>query len=244
MNMRRLIITLIVFVGFVAVAGFVRDPFQPTNSGSAGFLGLQVQGMAPRATAALGLKTPKGVLVRDVAIGGPAATAGIQHGDMIARFGRTNTQSFNALIAAVGKSKSNQIVEIAIIRDGRNLVLPVKLGTQPASWRVTKGSIGSHGEIGLTVAAITKPIRERFKYRWGINGLAVTQVNPGKPATEILKVGDVITHINLRPVWDPKQLASAINNAKKNQIRDILLLVENADGFVYSVLTVNPGKNL
>jgi serine protease Do len=209
-----------------------------------GFLGLQVQGMEARATAPLGFKKPSGAMVRDVAVGGPAASAGFRHGDLIVQFGRSDTDTFDQLIAAVGKTKPDQRVKIVVVRDGKRQSVTMRLGQRPASWNITKGSFGSHGEIGLTVAALTKAIRERFKYRWGLNGLAVTQVNSDKPAAAVLKVGDVILQINLRNVWEPKQLSAAIAGAIKNQRRDLLFLVENSEGYRYIVLTVNPGENL
>ena len=42
-----------------------------------GFTGMQIQGMSQQTASALGLKSTDGVLVRDVALGGPADKAGI-----------------------------------------------------------------------------------------------------------------------------------------------------------------------
>lgn len=232
------------FCGAAVVVGLLTALGINPSSAENGFLGLQVQGMATRAAAALGLSKPNGIMIRDVAIGGPGAMAGLRHGDVIVRFNGSNTPEFNNLIKAVGNTKPGQRIKVVISRNGKRQSITMRLGARPAGWEVTEKSFGRNVEIGITVAAINKAIRERFKYRWGVQGLAVTQVNPEKPAADILKSGDVITHVNLRPVSDPKQLTAAINKAKKERRRDILLLVENFNGYFYSVLSVNPGNKL
>ena len=51
-----------------------------------GFSGMHVQGVNLSIAKALGMSKPRGVLVRDVALGGPANKAGIQRGDLILNF--------------------------------------------------------------------------------------------------------------------------------------------------------------
>ena len=82
-----------------------------------GFLGLQVQGLNPEATKALGLSKPSGVLIKDVAIGEPGAIAGIRRGDLIISFNNKSIRTFRDLITAVGSTKPNQKVRI-IFKDG------------------------------------------------------------------------------------------------------------------------------
>ena len=55
--------------------------------------------------AALGLEKAEGVLVRDVALGGPAAKARFMRGDLIVVFGGKHIDTFQRLVSGVGGIK-------------------------------------------------------------------------------------------------------------------------------------------
>ena len=57
--------------------------FSLPAAAESGFTGMQIQGMSEKIAKALGRKAADGVLVRDVALGGPADRAGIHRGDLI-----------------------------------------------------------------------------------------------------------------------------------------------------------------
>ena len=73
------------------------------GASEAAFVGMKVQGISDQAAAALGDNLPRGVLVLDVALGGPADKGGIMRGDMIVKFADTGTDTFEKLVAAVQK---------------------------------------------------------------------------------------------------------------------------------------------
>ena len=55
-----------------------------------GFSGMFLQGLDKRTAAALEMAEPKGVLVRDVAVGGPANMGGVLRGDLIINYAGKN----------------------------------------------------------------------------------------------------------------------------------------------------------
>jgi len=77
-----------------------------------GFSGMHVQGMKPAIATALQLKTAEGVLVRDVALGGPADKAGVLRGDLIIRFNGVKIDTFKRLVGVVTKTKPEQVVTL------------------------------------------------------------------------------------------------------------------------------------
>ena len=73
-----------------------------------GFTGMQVQGMSVKIANALGRKSLNGVLVRDVALGGPSDRAGFRRGDLILEYGGKKIENFDSLVKATGTTKPGQ----------------------------------------------------------------------------------------------------------------------------------------
>ena len=105
-----------------------------------GFSGMHVQGINLVTAKALGMSEPRGVLVRDVALGGPANKAGVQRGDLILHFDNTEIQDFMILVEAVSRTRPGKEVLIILKRLGKEKSLKLKLGHKPASWKVAEGS--------------------------------------------------------------------------------------------------------
>ncbi len=73
-----------------------------------GFSGMHVQGMSLNIAKALGRKTADGVLVRDVALGGPADQAGIKRGDLIVEYAGQKIDTFKRLVKVAGSTRPGQ----------------------------------------------------------------------------------------------------------------------------------------
>ena len=149
----------------------------PTNTqAQAGFLGLQVQGLDPLAAKALGLRSPNGVLVKDVAVGEPGAIAGIRRGDLIIKFNSKTIGTFDDLISAVLATKPGQNVPIAVRRRGMRFNFVLSTTKRPAPWNVTGKASHHYPDLGFVVTTLTNKVRKNFSIRWGATGLVVTTV--------------------------------------------------------------------
>jgi membrane-associated protease RseP (regulator of RpoE activity) len=118
-----------------------------------GYLGIKVKQVTQDMVAALGLTRSMGMIVSETHAGSPAATAGLQVGDVILRYDNRTLSHPRALTRAIAKSTIGQAVPLTILRDGRAQVLratPAELpGTvtptasvsnqapQPVCWSVT-----------------------------------------------------------------------------------------------------------
>lgn len=221
----------------LAVAGSVLIP-TAVQSAEAAFIGMHVQGMPPEASAALGLKSPNGVLVRDVALGGPSAKAKFRRGDVIVKFADKDIDTFEKLLSVVGGLEAGQKVKATVVRAGAEVELTLETGKWPDGWRIVKGGFGSIPEVGLTVAALTEKVRKTFGLRWGSNGVVISLVNKEKAKDMDLRRGELIIQVNQHNVWQPRQLMAKFQEAKKNGRKFLLLLVEGVNGFRFSLLPV------
>lgn len=221
----------------LAAAILVLSPVSPASA-EFGFSGMQIQGMKPEIAKAMGLAKAHGVLIRDVALGGPADKAGIRRGDLIIKFGGKEIDTFKRLVQVVRGTKPGQSVKVTVQRKSGPKELTLKLGQRPDAWKINKDSIVNIPKVGLTLAAISKKIRDRFALRWGSIGVLVTLIAPEVESTMQLVRGDIIVQVNQEDVWKPSQVAALYKQAQKNGQKRLLILVERVSGFEYMLLPV------
>lgn len=229
----------------IAVFGFILLGLGQVGPGPAaasepagGFVGLQVQGVNSATMAALGLDAVKGVLVRDVAAGGPADLAGIRRGDLLLKLDGQEIDTTEQLLQVVNKTTSDQIVPVSVFRAGKTVELRVKLGPWPQARKVDRDATGHLPEAGLTMVALTPKMRDRFSVRWSSVGVLVTLVDESKVAGIGIKRGEIIYQINQEDIWLPDQVIARYKQAKTAKRPSLLLLIEGAEGFRYMTLPV------
>ncbi|MEX2451455.1 MAG: PDZ domain-containing protein [Rhodospirillales bacterium] len=210
--------------------------------GGPGFTGMQVQGLTGEAAHALGQEKAHGVLVRDVELGSPANRAGILRGDLIIDFDGQRIDSFDRLLAAVGKIKAGEVATVTVRRADRTETLSLRAGSWPPARRIDKAALVHIPGLGLSFMAITQKVRDGFGLRWGAVGVVVTKVEEVKNLKHGIKVGEVIVQVNQRPVWQPQQVVEEIGKAKAAKRKSVLLLIEGADrdrnGYRFSILSL------
>ncbi len=223
---------------FIAFAAFSCAIGALPAQAESGFSGMFLQGMDVRIAAALSMEEAEGVLVRDLALGGPADLGGVQRGDIIVGYAGKKIKTFKQLVAVAQKTKIGQVVDVQVVRAGKKVELKVKLGKKSEAWKVVKGAVSAIPAVGLTLAAITPKIRKRFGLRWGATGVLVTLVDAEYADRQVLERGDVILQVNQQEVWLPKQVSDYYEQARKAKRDRILLLVERLGNFRYLLMPV------
>jgi serine protease Do len=205
---------------------------------TSGFVGLQVHGVNSAVSSALGLNDTKGVLVRDVALGGPADLAGLRRGDLLIKLAGEEIDTFERLLQIVAKTTPDQIVVATVLRGGKTVEVKITVGQWPQAWKIERDATGHLPEAGLTMVALTPKMRDRFSVRWGTIGVLVTLVDESKAPGIGIKRGEVIRQVNQEDVWLPDHVISRYKQAKTAKRSTLLLLVEGAEGFRYIALTI------
>jgi serine protease Do len=81
-------------------------------------------------------------------------------------------------------------------------------------------------ELGLTLAAITPELRERFQLGDDIGGVIVVDVDPaGVAAEKGIQPGDIIVEVAQEEVTSPDEVAAKIKEQSAQDKSSILLLV-------------------
>jgi serine protease Do len=206
-------------VGFAVPANLVRTVAQElTNKGkvSRAYMGISPQNITPRMARALGREDVKGVLVGDVAAGGPAAEAGLQKGDVIVSMNGQPVDEANQLRFTISAMPPDSVVRLKIFRGSSIREVAVKLRSMPLrdSDRETETVNGSGPLEGVTVDALTPPIRRALHVRADTFGVVITEIDPSSPAAESeLEPGDIIEQVNRTSVTNVTEYKAAVAKA-------------------------------
>ncbi len=214
-----------------------------------GWLGVHVQPVSDEVSDALGLGSPHGALVAGLDDNGPAGPAGLKTGDVIVSFDGHGVRESRELPALVAAAPVGKDVTVSIIRDGKPRDLTVKLGRLDAPVQAASLDKAAPADapkpavqaaLGMGLIPLDDGFRKRYGIKDSVQGVAVTAVEPGSPAADKVKPGDVVVEVNQVAVGDPADMLSKIDAVKTNGKKTALLLVSNAQGDVrYVALSLN-----
>ena len=221
-------------IGFAIPTNLVKDLLPQLKAKGKvvrGFLGTTIQKITPDIAESMGLKQPNGALVADVAMDGPAERAGIKTGDVIVAFDGKEIKDSADLPLQVARLAPGKRVQVKILREGKDLTLPITVGEFKESEVVASGETG---ELGLTVEKVTPEVAEELGLKRA-EGLVITAVKPGSAAEDGgLQTGDVITEINRHPVRTMADFRRETAKAGKGQ--SVLFLVRRGQGSLFLAL--------
>jgi serine protease Do len=183
-----------------------------------GFLGVTIQNLDADLAKALGLKTLDGVLIADVAPGGPAARAGLQRGDVVLSIDGKPVQSTGQLRNLIAASGVGTTVKIEILRGGEKRSHSAKLDRLPADEKVAGDSRSpSDTSAGLGLAPLDSAFRQKLGAPPTLNGVVVTGVKPGTPGARAgLREGDVIVQMDSKAVSNPADVSRIYGQSKES----------------------------
>lgn len=110
----------------------VVDELLEDGTATHSYLGLQLGRLTPAITQMLDVPTDQGVVVLEVAPGGPGSAAGIRDGDVVVSFAGERVTGFEDLLGELRGTEPGQRVDVVVNRDGTELTLPLTVGEQPA----------------------------------------------------------------------------------------------------------------
>ncbi len=219
-------------IGFAIPSNTVRrvvdDILNPGGS-SRPMLGVALRPLDGELAAQLGLPDARGALVEGVGQDSPASKAGIRPGDLIVKFNDREIRDFSDLRRRVAQCKIGEDLPVEVLRDGKKVVLKVRLAEEPRSGRTAlpvppAGGVvpqplpggpaapaaGDNALAGVSVVGVTPGLVRQFDLPENVEGVVVERVERGSPAEGILQPGDAIEQINDTAVTSVDDFASAV----------------------------------
>ena len=162
-----------------------------------GYLGVRMSEVDSDLADALGMKKPYGALINDVEKGESADNAGLLPGDVIIEFDNKEIKFSSDLPHVVGQIQPETKAKAKIIRDGKEIELKFILGELPVNQEsfVPAKTQGSSDPIGIKVAEVDRDNPSMANLP---EGVIVSRVNPGSPASGKVMRGDLITMIQYK----------------------------------------------
>ena len=208
-----------------SVIGSLKDG----GSVARGYLGVQIQPVTQDIADSLSLPDTKGALVAEAQAGTPASDAGLRPGDTIIQVNDEIVPGPRELSKRIAQVKPGETVKITYIRAGKELTASVKLASLPDQKTAAADPVTAPKPtpaFGLTLA----PSKDG-------SGVLVTDVDPtGVGSEKGMQKGDVILEIGGRPVTKPAEFRAAMDEAKKDGRKAVILRVKNDEGIRFVAL--------
>lgn len=223
-------------IGFAIPINIAKELLPQLKSGNItrGWLGVMIQEITPELAKSFGLESHSGALVADAVTDGPAASAGIERGDVMVAFAGKPVKDPHALSRIVAATEPGTKVLVKVVRHGKTKQVTVKIGTMPQEASLAE-PVEKTASWGMRVQAITPELAERLELSPKTKGVVITDLASGSSAAESgLRPGDVIVEVNRTRVENLNGYRQAL--AKANADEGLLLLVERSGRSFYTVL--------
>ncbi|MCW8109582.1 DegQ family serine endoprotease [Alteromonas ponticola] len=211
-------------IGFAIPANMAyASMLQIVDSGEVkrGQIGIGIQDITPNLREAFKLENGRtGVLITQVVEDSPAFRAGLRTGDVIIAIDGKPTTSTGILRSQIGMKAIGQKARVALLRDGRELNVDVK--------------VQSPDEVSVTSKTQHKLLSGVQLQAEGDNsGVRVIHVAPNSTAAYSgLRPGDLIVSVNQQRVKNLKELNQALARSRST----VLLRVERQGGSLFIVI--------
>ena len=206
-------------IGFaipINVAKNIKDQFITSGKIMRGYLGVGIQGIMPDMVGFFGLKNDRGALITEVKKDSPAEKAGLKKEDVVIKMGGNKIDDATSFSDIIALTAPGTKMELVIIRNGKEKVIDVTIGTWPESSDIA-------GKIGLQVQDLTRQLAQRFGYQ-PLEGVIVTEVTEGSPADRAgIRPEMVILSVNRKYVNSVEQFIQALESSAET--KKALLLV-------------------
>jgi len=224
-------------VGFaipINMAREVMDQLTKTGKISRGYIGAGIQDVTPALAKAFKVPVNGGAVIREVEPGAPAAKAGLQPGDVVTAVDKLPITDSNSFKLRVSRTAPGTPLHMTVLRDGSPRDITVTPITRPGETakddedRSSSSPEGTPTALrGLSVDNLNSDIARQLRLPANVTGVVVTGVEPGSPASEAgLRNGDVIQHVNRKPVSNVQEFNQALRQAGS----DPMVLLVNRGG--------------
>jgi serine protease Do len=225
----------------IEVAMNVAGQLRATGYVTRGWLGVVIQDVNEELARSFGLSRPMGALVARVLPGTPAARAGIRVGDVIVAYDGHAVVRSAKLPSMVGPTKIGSRVPVTVIRDGKPVILRVRIATLPERPRMVAARTPGRAipARGLGVGVTALPVQRRTA-GGGDHGVLVTTVGAGPALRAGVRRGDVLLMVDGVRIEDPEQFARVSAGLPRGAI--VPVLVQRRKGAVFLAVSI-PKRN-
>jgi len=197
-----------------------------------GWLGVGIEPVSQDVAERAGVKRAEGVYVNTVFEGEPAARAGLQVGDIILKIGGAPVNSPSGMIRVVGAISPGQTVAVQIVRNGKEISVPIILGEQDKGRQFYSRAPEPEHPLGLgfTVETLTEALVQEHHLGREM-GVVVASILPESIAYQKgLRKGDLVQALNGEKLQSRKQFENIMEKLSVGS-PVFLLVLRNEEKF-------------
>jgi serine protease Do len=224
------------------MAAFVYRQLRAYGHVHRGMIGVTGQEITPVLAKGLGLPRDWGILVADVASGGPAASAGLESGDVIVRLNGRPVATLAQFVADVTMGSAGRPVQLDVLRGPAALTVRVPVSEQRDSLDRIMTSLDPErnlvrkiGVLGVAIDSTVAAFMPGLRIRSGV--LVVAQAVDAGGTQTGLAAGDVIHTANRTPVRTLEDLRAALRALKSGDA--VVLGIERDGGLLFLPFELN-----
>jgi Do/DeqQ family serine protease len=177
--------------------------FGNVQRGALGIVGNEINGQMSKE---LGIKDTQGYYISKVLKNSGAEKAGLRKGDVILKLDSQTITSFPELTGYISTKRPNDRINVTILREGKNMVVPVTL---------VKNDLINTDFKGLELENIDSSDKRRYKIDYGVKIKEVTN-DRLKPYKDELS-GSIILTIDGTKATDVETVSKLANDKGENQ---------------------------
>jgi len=162
------------------------------------WFGAKTQIVSADIAESLGLPTPGGAMITDIAPDGPAARAGLQPGDVVTAVDGRAVEDPSAFNFRLATRELGTTATLSVMRGAQTLELPLTVEAPPEPRADQIAQItGNTRFAGAIAEELTAPVAQEQGLPFDTSGMIITQIEPGSPAEAMgLAVNDIILSLN------------------------------------------------
>jgi serine protease Do len=201
-----------------------------------GWLGVSIQPVSEDIAEHFKLKEQKGALVAEVVEDSPAEKAGIKRGDVILKYDGKYVDGPDHLKNMVAATLPDSKIETIVSRDGKEKIIPVKIGELPSELKIASGAFDYDNVLGgVSVQDINPDLRKSLDIPKRVSGVIVNTVDADSKAAGALKKEDVIMEINRKNIRNTGDYRKAVSKIRSGD--GVLLLLYRSGSMIYVTLS-------
>jgi serine protease Do len=169
---------------------------------------------------------------------GPAATAGIEAGDVIIEFNGKPINRSDDLPLLVAGTTPGTTVPMKVIREGKERTFNVRVEELDLDTETTRqADAGQPGGdtgagFGITLNNVTPEMARQFEVPANTRGAIITDVDPDSPAARVLQPGDVILEVARKPVANAGEAVAALRTVPSGRAVGMVIMRRGQEQFV------------
>lgn len=158
------------------------------------------------------LPSMKGIFISGLVAGGAAEEAGIKPNDVIVKINSREVASSGQLQEEIGRYRPGDKVNVTVVRDGKERVVPVTLRNLQGGTGVVEASAAENNvAFGATLEPLSQQERRSMRIE---SGLRVREIAEGRLSELGVRKGYIITSINGKKVNSADDVRNASSGEK------------------------------